>query len=95
MQVVDGYEFVVTPDQTWILTENGPNVVRIYTDGREHLEDDLIWPTYTGDSVGHWEDDTLVFHDYRTARRKRNDHRSHWSDHKRSGTRDHAHAQAR
>lgn len=61
MQVVDGYEFVVTPRQTWILTENGPNVVRIYTDGREHLADDLIWPTYTGDSVGHWEGDTLVF----------------------------------
>lgn len=61
MQVVDGYEFVVTPKQTWILTENGPNVVRIYTDGREHLGDDLIWPTYTGDSVGRWEGDTLVF----------------------------------
>jgi hypothetical protein len=61
MQVVDGYEFVVTPDQTWILTENGPNALRIYTDGREHLADDLIWPTYTGDSVGRWEGDTLVF----------------------------------
>jgi hypothetical protein len=61
MQVVDGYEFVNTPNQTWILTENGPNVVRVYTDGRKHLADDLIWPTYTGDSVGHWEGDTLVF----------------------------------
>lgn len=61
MQVVDGYEFVNTPKQTWILTENGPNVVRVYTDGREHLSDDLIWPTYTGDSVGQWEGDTLVF----------------------------------
>jgi len=61
MQVVDGYEFVVTPKQTWILTENGPNAVRIYTDGRGHLSDDDIWPTYTGDSVGHWEGDTLVF----------------------------------
>ncbi|GAA0278545.1 hypothetical protein GCM10009127_19420 [Alteraurantiacibacter aestuarii] len=61
MQVVDGYEFVVTPGQTWILTENGPNVVRIYTDGRDHMDADVIWPTYTGDSVGHWEGDTLVF----------------------------------
>ena len=61
MQIVDGYEFVVSPKQTWILTENGPNVVRIYTDGRAHLSDDDIWPTYTGDSVGHWEGDTLVF----------------------------------
>ena len=57
--VPDPYEFVVRPEQVWILTENGPNVMRIYTDGRKHLEDQ--WETYTGDSVGHWEDDTLVF----------------------------------
>lgn len=61
MQNVDGYEFVVTPDQTWILTENGPNVLRIYTDGRGHMLEDEIWPTYTGDSVGHWEGGILVF----------------------------------
>jgi hypothetical protein len=57
----DTNEFVVRPEQSWILTENGPNVVRIYTDGRPHLSDDEIWPTYSGDSVGHWEGDTLVF----------------------------------
>ena len=61
LNIVDGYEFVVTPKQTWILTENGPNVARIYTDGRPHLSEEDIWPTYTGDSVGHWEGDTLVF----------------------------------
>jgi hypothetical protein len=55
----DPYEFVIRPEQVWILTENGPNVMRIYTDGRKHLEDQ--WETYTGDSVGHWEGDTLVF----------------------------------
>jgi hypothetical protein len=43
------------------LTENGPNVLRIYTDGREHPAPEDRWPTYTGDSVGHWEGDTLVF----------------------------------
>jgi len=57
----DTNEFVVRPEESWILTENGPNVVRIYTDGRPHLSPDEIWPTYTGDSVGHWEGDTLVF----------------------------------
>ena len=41
----------------WLRTV--PNVMRIYTDGRKHLEDQ--WETYTGDSVGHWEGDTLVF----------------------------------
>jgi hypothetical protein len=57
----DAYEFVVRPEQTWILSENGPNVVRIYTDGRSHPPADEMWPTFTGHSVGHWEGDTLVF----------------------------------
>lgn len=57
----DVYEFIVRPEQTWIVTENGPNIMRIYTDGREHPPDDELWPTFTGDSVGHWEGDTLVF----------------------------------
>ena len=61
MSIPDGYEFVVRPEQTWVLTENGPNVMRIYTDGRPHLGPDDIWATYTGDSVGRWEGDTLVF----------------------------------
>jgi hypothetical protein len=55
----DPYEFVIRPEESWILAENGPNVMRIYTDGRQHLADQ--WETYTGDSVGHWEGDTLVF----------------------------------
>jgi hypothetical protein len=61
LNVPDTYEFVVRPEESWILTENGPNVVRIYTDGRKHLAPDDVWPTFTGDSVGHWEGDTLVF----------------------------------
>jgi hypothetical protein len=59
LNLPDPVEFVVRPEQVWIITENGPNVMRIYTDGRKHLEDQ--WETYTGDSVGHWENDTLVF----------------------------------
>ena len=61
MSIPDGYEFVVRPEQTWILTENGPNVMRIYTDGRAHPGPDDIWATYMGDSVGHWDGQTLVF----------------------------------
>jgi hypothetical protein len=61
MNLPDMYEFVVRPEQTWILTENGPNVLRIYTDGRFHPAPEDRWPTYTGDSVGKWEGDTLVF----------------------------------
>ena len=54
-------EFVVRPEETWFVTENGPNVFRIYTDGRGHPQGDDLFPTYSGDSVGHWEGDTLVF----------------------------------
>ena len=36
LNLPDVYEFVVRPEETWILTENGPNVMRIYTDGRDH-----------------------------------------------------------
>lgn len=61
MNMPDVYEFAVTPKQVWIMTENGPGIMRIYTDGREHPEPEMMWPTHTGDSVGHWEGDTLVF----------------------------------
>ncbi len=61
MNLPDVYEFVVRPEQTWILTENGPNVMRIYTDGRDHPAPGDLWHTFTGDSVGHWEGGTLVF----------------------------------
>jgi hypothetical protein len=53
---------VVRPEETWLLSENGPNTVRVYTDGRSHPSGDDLWPTYTGNNVGRWEKDTLVFH---------------------------------
>jgi hypothetical protein len=61
LNLPDVYEFVVRPEETWILTENGPNVMRIYTDGRDHPAPEDLWHTFTGDSVGHWEGDTLTF----------------------------------
>jgi hypothetical protein len=61
MNLPDVYELAVTPEQVWIIAENGPNIARIYTDGRDHLPPEERWGTYTGDSVGHWEGDTLVF----------------------------------
>ncbi len=57
----DVYEFIVRPEQTWILTENGPNIMRIYTDGRGHPPAEEMWPTFTGDSAGKWDDQTLQF----------------------------------
>ena len=61
MNVPDVYEFAVTPAAVYVIAENGPNVLRIYTDGRKHPAAEDLWPTYNGASVGHWEGDTLVF----------------------------------
>lgn len=61
MNLPDVFEFVVRPEQTWILSENGPNVMRIYTDGRGHPPAEDLFPTYMGDSAGRWDGDTLVF----------------------------------
>lgn len=52
-------EFVVRPEQVWILAEHTRSTMRIYTDGRAHSG--YIWPTLFGESIGHWEGDTLVF----------------------------------
>jgi hypothetical protein len=61
MNVPDVYEFAVTPAATYILAENGPGILRVYTDGRTPPPVDERWPTYTGASVGRWDGDTLVF----------------------------------
>ena len=42
-----------------VLFDNRPHIYRyIPTDGRSHTED--LFPSYQGDSVGRWEEDTLV-----------------------------------
>src|SRR5688572_11791125 len=61
MNLPDVYEYAIRTEQTWIIGENGPNIIRVYTDGRPHPPAEDLWPTYSGDSVGHWEGDTLVF----------------------------------
>ena len=61
MNVPDVYEFAITPSATYVLAENGPGVLRIYTDGRKHPPAEELWGTYTGASVGPWEGDTLAF----------------------------------
>jgi len=58
MGVPLGFEFIFSPGRVTILTEEGPMIRRIYTDGRKHGEDPV--PTYAGDSVGHWDGPVLV-----------------------------------
>jgi hypothetical protein len=53
------YEWRVTPEETTLISLLG-SVRHIYTDGRPHPPKDELWPMSQGDSIGHWEGDTLV-----------------------------------
>lgn len=52
-------QLLTTPEQTVILFERF-EARYVYTDGRKHPKKDDLWPTTEGDSIGHWEGDTLV-----------------------------------
>jgi len=52
------YEFIVTPEATWIIVDKETR--HIYTDGRKFPQEDELWPTLLGRSIGHWEGQTLV-----------------------------------
>jgi len=54
------YEWRVTPEETTLISSQNNSVRHIYTDGRGHPPADELWPTTSGDSIGHWEGDTLV-----------------------------------
>ncbi len=51
-------EFLFTPGRVTIIYEYMSQVRRVRTDGSKHPDD--IEPSYNGDSIGHWEGDTLV-----------------------------------
>jgi len=55
-------EFVVTPDQTWLMNEMVNDVRRIYTDGRAHSAAEDSYPSWNGDSIGFWDGDILTIH---------------------------------
>ena len=52
-------QFLITPEEVLIINAYR-DVRHIYTDGRKHPDPDDLWPTVWGDSIGHWEGDTLV-----------------------------------
>ncbi|MBZ5579703.1 MAG: hypothetical protein LAP40_24370 [Acidobacteriia bacterium] len=53
------FRIVQTPNLTVIVYEGGAHIWRqIFTDGRKHSEDPN--PSWLGESIGHWEDDTFV-----------------------------------
>jgi hypothetical protein len=51
-------EVIQTPGRVIMLFEFSHFVRQIFTDGRKHNTD--LGPTWMGDSIGHWEGDTLV-----------------------------------
>jgi hypothetical protein len=55
-------EFIVTPQETWMINEQQSEARRVYTDGRGHVPADESKPLWTGDSIGFWDGDTLVVH---------------------------------
>lgn len=55
-------EFIVTPDQTWLINEMVNDIRRIYTDGRDHVPEEDRYPLYDGDSIGFWDGNKLVIH---------------------------------
>ena len=62
------FEWLVTPEETTFVSTVGA-VRHIYTDGRSHPPKDELWPTLMGDSIGHWEGDTLVVDTISTKQR--------------------------
>lgn len=59
MEGVMIFQVVVTPEETLFVMDHG-EVRHIYTDGRGHPGKDDIWQTLLGDSIGHWDGQTLV-----------------------------------
>ena len=52
------FEIIQVPGRVIMLFEYDHFIRQIYIDGRKHPED--VNPSWMGDSVGHWEGDTLV-----------------------------------
>lgn len=55
-------EFVVTPQQVWLINEMQNEIRRVYTDGRDHPSEADAYPLWEGDSIGFWDGDKLVIH---------------------------------
>lgn len=51
-------EILYTPGMVTVIAEAYMQVRHIYTDGRKHPDDPDL--TYNGNSIGHWDGDTLV-----------------------------------
>ncbi len=57
-------EFMLAPGRVWTIGEgNGSNTIRwIYTDGSGHTPEDFEFSKWHGESIGFWDEDTLIVH---------------------------------
>jgi hypothetical protein len=55
-------EFVVSPQQTYLINEMQNEMRRVYTDGRDHPSQADAYPLWEGDSIGFWDGAKLVIH---------------------------------
>ncbi len=55
-------EYVLRPEEAWLILEQNAEIRRVYTDDRGHVPDDEAYANWEGDSVGFWDGDTLVIH---------------------------------
>ena len=53
------HEYLYSPGRVTILLEDS-EIRRIWTDGRPHVPNDEVNPSFSGDSIGHWDGKTLV-----------------------------------
>ena len=53
------FQIAITPEEMLFVFVT-QDVRHVYTDGRAHPPADESWPSRMGDSVGHWEGDTLI-----------------------------------
>jgi hypothetical protein len=53
------FEVVPSPKETTLIFSSR-EIRTVYTDGRQHPGPDDLWATAWGDSIGHWEGQTLV-----------------------------------
>ena len=48
------------PTSIYMISEFMNSLRIVYLDGRPHTDTDLVVPSFNGESIGRWEDDTLV-----------------------------------
>lgn len=56
------HAFIQLPTAIYMVSGFNNSLRIIYLDGRSYSDPDSVVPTYNGESIGHWEGDTLVVH---------------------------------